>query len=133
LGIDLLLGGLGNDHLDGGRGRDLLIGGAGRDKLFGHEDDDLLIAGTTSHDQNARALAAILAEWNSSRDYAARTANIREGNGPVLAGTGIFLQQGLSVKDDGARDELFGSGGKDWFFASLVQDKLSRSRGEQVQ
>ena len=128
LGIDLLLGDTGNDHLDGGRGRDLLIGGAGRDKLFGHDDDDLLIAGTTAHDQNARALAAILAEWTSSRDYAARTANILAGNGPALAGTGIFLQQGVSVDDDGVRDELFGNGGKDWFFASLAQDKLSRAK-----
>jgi hypothetical protein len=30
-------------------------------------------------------------------------------------------------------DELFDSSGQDWFFASLVQDKLSRTRGEQAQ
>jgi Ca2+-binding RTX toxin-like protein len=133
LGIDILLGGLGNDRLEGGRGRDILIGGTGRDKLFGQEDDDLLIAGTTSHDQDARALAAILAEWTSSHGYADRVLNIRAGNGSVLEDTDIFLQPGVSVQDDGARDELFGSSGQDWFFASLVQDKFSRTRGEQVQ
>ena len=112
---------------------DILIGGVGRDKLFGHEDDDLLIAGTTSHDQNALALMIILAEWTSSRGYASRVMTIKGGSGPVLDDTDIFLKPGESVQDDGARDELFGSSGQDWFFASLVHDKLSRIRGEQVQ
>jgi Ca2+-binding RTX toxin-like protein len=132
-GSDLVLGGLDNDRLYGGRGRDLFIGGLGADRLEGQDDDDLLIGGTTAHDSDEVALLAILAEWTSSRDYAARMANILAASGPALAGTGIFLQPGVSVDDDGARDELFGNSGKDWFFASLSQDKLSRARGELVQ
>ncbi len=131
-GNDILLGGLGDDALIGSHGRDILIGGRGGDTLLGHWNDDLLIAGTTSHDQSASALTAILAEWTSSRGYSERVTNIRDGNGPVLEDTPIFLQHGVSVQDDGARDALFGGSDQDWYFVSLLEDVLVRTSVEQI-
>ena len=58
----MLLGGDGDDRLHGGQGRDLLIGGLGSDSLTGNAGDDILIAGLMSHDNNAFALGAIMAE-----------------------------------------------------------------------
>lgn len=41
----IVFGGAGNDHLQGGRGSDVLFGGSGRDKLFGGSGADVLIGG----------------------------------------------------------------------------------------
>src|SRR5262249_11827547 len=117
-----LLGGGGADLLQGGAGRNILIGGGGADRLVGNSDDDVLIAGTTAFDGDAPALAALLAEWASGRDYATRVANLRgEGAGPRLNGA-FFLTVACpdaTVFDDGDADKLTGSSGQDWFFANL--------------
>jgi hypothetical protein len=39
--------------------------------------DDLLIAGPTAFDADLAALAAVMAEWTSARNYADRVANLR--------------------------------------------------------
>ncbi|MFV2067409.1 MAG: calcium-binding protein [Pirellulales bacterium] len=121
-GNDLVVGGDGNDRLDGENGRDVLIGGAGRDRLRGGGGDDLLIGGFTSFDGNLFSLNLILAEWSSSRNYATRVENLREGTGPILSGTGTYLAaSGTSrtVFDDGDKDMMKGGRGRDWFFAAL--------------
>ena len=70
----MLRGGNGNDmSCVGGRGdrqalsadlgRDLLIGGTGKDTIYGSGNDDILIGGTTSYDNNVVALDAIMKEW----------------------------------------------------------------------
>jgi hypothetical protein len=46
LGADTLIGGAGNDRLSGGRGPDRLYAGAGRDTLHGDQGNDTLDAGT---------------------------------------------------------------------------------------
>ena len=125
-GDDVLLGEEGNDSIQGGAGRDILIGGLGVDRLQGQAHDDILIGGTTSYDDNAEALAAILAEWISARSYAVRVANIRSG-----ATTGGFAQNSGTVQDDLSADLLIGNAGQDWFFAGIgdrIMDKASLER-----
>ena len=46
VGVDLMVGGAGQDTLSGSSGDDLLSGGAGDDQLEGGNDDDLLLGGT---------------------------------------------------------------------------------------
>lgn len=118
---DLLVGDEHANTLDGGTGRDLLIGRAGADDLQGGSDDDILIPGTTAYDADLKALAAILAEWASARDYATRVANLRgEGTGPRLNGSYVLRSDGpnRTVFDDGAADVLTGGAGRDWFFVN---------------
>jgi Ca2+-binding RTX toxin-like protein len=105
-------------------GNDILIGGAGADALFGGNGDDLLIGGTTAFDEDAVALAAIMAEWSAPRSAAARAANLRgTGSGPeARLNSNYFLRSGgpdPTVFDDGATDFLVGQNGLDWFFANL--------------
>jgi uncharacterized delta-60 repeat protein len=128
-GSNVLLGGAGDDLLVGGNGRDILIGGAGADRIVGNAEDDILISGSTAFDGNEAALAAILAEWTSTRDYATRVANITgAGTGASFAARlngGFFLrvtgdQATTTVYDDGAADVLTGSSGQDWYFANLA-------------
>jgi Ca2+-binding RTX toxin-like protein len=139
-GHDVLLGGAGDDTLDGGgQGRDLLLGGLGADVLTGNAGDDLLIAGTTAFDGNQAALAAILAEWTSSRSYAARVANLKgAGSGPRANGSTFLKVSGpdVTVYDDGAVDVLTGNSGSDWFFANLsggvVLDIINGRGGSEI-
>ena len=99
-----------------------MIGGTGADSILGSDDDDILVAGTTSYDNDPVSLNAILAEWNSSHTYANRIANITGNNtnasqfaarlnGNVFLHTGT----GATLFDDGARDVLTGGAGRDWF------------------
>lgn len=111
-GADGLAGGLGNDMLFGGSGRDLLLGGEGRDRLFGQGDDDILIGGTTGNDEDADALAEILAEWTSSSSFEDRVANLE-----------ALLNDG-SVLDDGKQDEAVGGGGRDWYLDFENADRI---------
>jgi hypothetical protein len=109
-GNDLLIGGDGNDLLNGGQGgSDILIGGTGQDALrdssagFGPLDD-LLIAGSTSWDNDLDALRSIYRTWvNADGDsgldtIGARQAALQGGAGPNLNGS--------SIQDDGVVDSL---------------------------
>lgn len=127
-GDDVLLGEEGNDTALGGAGRDILIGGMGVDILKGQAHDDILIGGTTDHDGNAAALAAISWEWVSSRGYAARVANIRAGGGR----TGGFAFNTGTVHDDSATDFLSGDAHQDWFFASIGDILTDKKANERV-
>jgi Ca2+-binding RTX toxin-like protein len=128
-GHNVLLGGAGDDLLVGGNDRDILIGGTGADRIVGNAEDDLLVSGTTAFDDNAAALAAVLAEWTSSRSYATRVANITgSGSGASfdarLNGT-TYLRvtdqaATTTVYDDGAADVMTGTSGQDWYFANLA-------------
>ncbi|MFO7908238.1 MAG: PKD domain-containing protein [Pirellulaceae bacterium] len=133
-GNDILLGGDGRDLLVGHRGRDLLIGGSGRDRLVGNRGDDILIGGYTAYDANELALAAVMAEWTSGRDYSTRVENLRrDGSGPQLNDNYFLIAQDgeefnpvATVFDDDARDVLTGSHGVDWFFANCRHDDEAR-------
>ncbi|WP_425618157.1 NosD domain-containing protein [Anatilimnocola sp. NA78] len=116
-GATLLLGGLGNDTLRSGGGRTVMIGGVGLDRLTGGFEGDLLVAGQTVHDNNAAALAAILAEWSSGASYATRVSHLT-GTAGGLNGTNYL--NGPNVTHDAAVDVLMGAGGDDLFFAKLT-------------
>jgi extracellular elastinolytic metalloproteinase len=130
-GADILVGGNGNDRMNGGAARDILIGGFGADRMDGGGGDDLLVGGSTAHDDNLQALFSLMAEWNSTRDYATRVANLRgTGSGPRANGN-YFLDL-ATVFDDGAVDRLTGAGGFDWFFPGLNDVLVDRQSGELV-
>jgi len=121
-GNDILLGEGGNDSLDGGHGGDLLIGGLGADSLVGDQGEDILIGGYTTFDSNNAALLSIVSEWNATRNFNTRVANIKgTGSGSRLNGNN-FLKANITVVGDSAIDTLEGDAGKDWFFASLTDD-----------
>jgi Ca2+-binding RTX toxin-like protein len=150
-GHDILLGGAGDDKIYGGEGRDFIIGGTGADRLYGDALDDILVAGFTAYDEefNAsapsdfaasarlafdvqrQALEAILAEWTSCRSYTTRRNNLLgTGSGTRFNGDYFLKATGStatsnSVFDDGAKDQLWGESGTDWFFANLDGDNQS--------
>jgi hypothetical protein len=57
-------------------------------------------------------LNAIATQWSSTSSFSARIAS--------LGG----LLNSSTVTDDGARDELSGDGGRDWFIDFLLSDTL---------
>ncbi len=124
-GNDVLVGGEGNDKLYGGNDDDILLGGLGVDLLRGDAGDDLLIGDVTTHDANNTALLALLAEWSSGTPLATRVANLMSGGGLAA---GFMLTWGGTVTADGAKDDLTGSSGADWFFqfnlGTANEDKL---------
>jgi hypothetical protein len=129
-GNDVLVGG-GNDTLIAGGGRDLLIGGSGAAQLVGNAGDDIMIAGTTAFDNNEAALAAIMAEWTSARDYATRLANLSgTGSGPSAYGDVFLIASGpgATVFANSSVNVLQGGSGMNWHFAKQtgsVQDVLT--------
>ncbi len=82
---------------------------------------DLLIGGSTDHDENAAALVALLNEWGSGLAYADRIAHLRDG-----------LLSSDTVADDADADTLQGQGDLDWFWANESIDSTDRSAGEQL-
>lgn len=129
-GNDVLIGGAGDDSIDGGNGNDLMIGGGGGDAFVGGNGEDLLVAGWTHFDANAEALDAIMAEWTSSRSFAARVANLSgtgsgsnwtnraNGNSFLVANPGG--PHDVTVFDDDGSDSLVGGLGRDWLFANFT-------------
>jgi len=114
----VIVGGEGNDSLTGGTGRDILIGGAGGDTVRGGDGEDILIGGFTDFDGDLAALRAIRAEWVRTDATQSTRVNRLRGAGGGL-NLGFFLVPG-TVDDDGVRDNLYGEGGTDWFFARKV-------------
>jgi uncharacterized repeat protein (TIGR01451 family) len=126
-GNNVLVGGSGSDTLIGGTGHNILIAGTGASKLYStplgvseaSTSGSILIAGTTTYDNNDSALSAIMAEWGSSDSYATRVAKISGGS---LAG-GVELSTSTIVASK-AVDELFASTGYDWFWALSPLDQM---------
>lgn len=103
-GPTVLLGDGGQDMLVGGKVRNVLIGGTGGDRVVGGNDDDVLVGGRTSIDATDGALMTALLAWNALDTYPNRVAAI-----DAL----------LDALDDGERDLLTGSAGRDLFFDGL--------------
>ncbi len=111
-GDDVLMGGPGDDLIVGKTGRDLLIGGAGADRIVGNGDDDILIAGYTTHDKPAALeswLNTIMTEWTRTDETATYTERVSN-----ILSWGLMSAESLCR--DGAADVLTGSAGWDWFF-----------------
>lgn len=124
----VVVGGAGNDILSGGPGRSILIGGEGSDVLIGGGGEDILIGGTTDFDNDAAALLAILAEWNSANTLEQRVRNLVDGSGTTGGGANgsVFLTDGPggTVHDDGQFDWLLGGTGTDWLFLNGTRERL---------
>jgi Ca2+-binding RTX toxin-like protein len=121
-GNSILLGGSGNDRLIGGAKRNLLIGGSGGDMLTAGSKGDILIGGATPFDEDYPWLRSIIAEWNSGRAYKKRIANLRgSGDGRGADGGRRLVTTGpeATIIDDGARDQLRGGAGQDWYFGNV--------------
>jgi Ca2+-binding RTX toxin-like protein len=120
-GDDVLIGGDGDDDLYGDdvlythrTGRDILIGGRGADELFGGPDDDLLIAGYTSHDANEAQLARLMSQWRrTDQTYQQRIDHLRNGTG-YASGARLASDTVFSDLDE---DWLQGDAGTDWYWA----------------
>ncbi len=131
-GGNILIGGDGNDVLQGGNARDLLIGGTGADSLNGNGGDDILIGGRTLYDSGADDdklthdvdLLTLLKEWSSARSYDDRVANLTHGTGPILGGTGLLLQNGVTVFDELTPDTINGASGNNWIFLGVGDRRL---------
>ncbi len=119
----------GNDTIDGGSGRDLLIGGEGRDTLRGGSGEDLLIGGTTVYDNNDAALAAVMAEWISTRKFKNRCDRLDSGIPDSTLGL-IRLKKGDTVLDDQAIDTMYGGPESDWFLEFPDDTVRDRGRGD---
>ncbi|MEQ1906027.1 MAG: PKD domain-containing protein [Pirellulaceae bacterium] len=104
-GNTVLLGDAGDDWLIGQGGRNILIGGTGRDRLVGGRGDDVLIGGSTDQDHDDLALSTAMMIWSDA---------IASYDDRALDVAGL-----LDVIDDGERDRLTGSSGRDLFFAGL--------------
>jgi len=131
---NVLVGGGGADRLIGGQGQDILIGGAGQATLTAGAGGDILIGGTTAYDNNAAALAAVLAEWSRTDiDYASRIAHLTGtiGGMNVLSGTYFFLNPS-TVHGNGLADNLYGGAGLDWYFAAALDVISNHSTGEVI-
>jgi hypothetical protein len=114
-GNDVLSGGAGIDVLSSDRGRDVLFGGAGLDVLAAGQDDDIVVSGTSSYEADESALAAIVAEWTSARDFVTRQRNLLDGSGSFdRLNDQYFLELGETVLDDGQNDTTSGGPGNNW-------------------
>lgn len=69
-GPSLLVGNSGNDLLTGGAGRDVLFGGSGSDTIRGGRGSDLLFGGVNVLETNASALGVFFDAWRTQRDRA---------------------------------------------------------------
>jgi Ca2+-binding RTX toxin-like protein len=119
-GDNLLVGGWTKSTLKGGKGRDVLIGGTGDAQLVAGSGEAILIGGSTAYDSDARALAAIMAEW-TRRDgttYQQRVDHVMSGrNG--LNGT-VHLDK--STVTANPNDVLTGGQGLDF----VIRHHLAR-------
>lgn len=117
-GNDLLLGNAGDDRLYGGGGRNILIGGDGSDRLTGGTDEDLLLGARYIYEANITRLTALMTEWASASSFADRVAHLLGTASGGLNGTTAL--KSATVKEDGARDVLIGSSGKDWYLRNRL-------------
>jgi len=126
-GNNILIGATGNDLLIGGASRDILIGGDGLDRLVGGGNDDILIGSRTAFDQDQASLLQIIGVWTGTGSYASRVSAIRAGT------NGVPKLDATTVTDDGARDELVGGMGLDWFLGVSPPDVfIGKNAAEQV-
>ena len=95
-----------------------------------------MIGGTTTYDNNAAALAAVLAEW--SRTDIGYTVRMDHLTGKISGGLNgnylLITQMGSAntVFGNGLADNLQGGAGMDWFFAGMADMISNQTTGEAV-
>ncbi len=133
-GADSLVGGVGDDILDGGDGADTLIGGAGDDTLF-IDADDVLIDGGAGHDVLIAASGVALSL--SLNTVNAEGAHGSSGNDNLsYVGTADILLLGQGGADtltaDAGDDLLEGHGGNDSLTSGAGEDIVDGGGGNDV-
>lgn len=128
-GDDRLIGGDGNDYLQGDAGEDrlygndgdnIIVGGWGSDRLDGGRDDDLMIGDELTPDAGKTDVDSLLARWSGSTDDVAdRLSN-------------LIADLSASVQGDGSKDRLDGDRGNDAFFSELSDRSRTRRRDDDV-
>jgi VCBS repeat-containing protein len=124
LGNDVAVGGDGDDRMAAIDGRDVLIGGGGRDLIDPGTGGGLMIGGSTTYDNNDAALRSILNEWASGDSLSDRSGALYQS--PLVSRQGsspYWLEFGVTVRDDGARDLLASGDDEDWYLA-FARDTL---------
>jgi len=122
-GSNILVGGDGDDRIVSVRsgrrtGRNLFIGSRGSDRLSGLHRETIFVGDATAYDSNVDALSSILNEWDIRRPFRRRVANL-SGAGDMFRVNGrFFLQAGITVTDDNARDFIVASRGKNLILLS---------------
>lgn len=128
-GADELLGGSGDDQINGGRGRDVLIGNGGDDELGGGRgadtinggDGDDVIKGNRGHDT---------IDGGEGDNQISGGA----GNDVIDSGAGIDVLDGGRGDDDissaGGADVIDGGRGKDTIRAGAGNDSIDGGRGQ---
>ncbi|WP_425618134.1 beta strand repeat-containing protein [Anatilimnocola sp. NA78] len=108
-GNDVLIGGSGSDTLSGDGGRDVLIGGLGLDTLIGGADEDLEIGGSLV-DSSGANIRSIMQLWKATQPFETRVTSLA---------TKINASK---VLDDGVADYVYGSGERDWLVDFALRD-----------
>jgi len=125
----VLIGGAGDDHLDGGSGRDILIGGDGADRLVSGASGAILIGGPTAYDTDRHGLCLIADEWTRpDATYAQRVEHLTNGGGL----NGDARLTAATVRNDGAVDALTGGADDDWFIVEHRDTFNDRKPSERV-
>jgi hypothetical protein len=125
---NILIGGASSNVINGGSGASILMAGPGTATVNGGSGNDILIGGTTVFDANYAALDSLLAEWQSSKTYAQRISDLKNGGG--LNGANRLVLN-TTVLGGGA-DFLTGKGPNDWFFEFPGDTILGFVPGEQI-
>jgi hypothetical protein len=129
--FNLLIGNGNNCFLVGGQGRrNILVAGGSAVTLLGGDQEDLLIAGSTSYDTEAGLVSwqQIAAYWAGSDDFATRVANLLSGTGvPILGPT---MGSG-TVFGNGGGSNLLGNGGLALIFSDGLDSISSFAAGSQ--
>lgn len=141
-GSDWIVGGELQDYLYGGDGRDILIGRKGTDEIVGADDQDIIIGGSTSYDDDIRAMQNLLLFWSEDlQKFGAADAKGIPTSGrihsvfhdgiEILPSSGkYYLRTAVpgstlpaTVFDDGEVDTIFDASrdeAADWYFLNLV-------------
>ena len=131
--IEILKGGLADDHLTGGAGNDTIFGGPGNDVLAGDDGDDVLNgdAGNDTFDDGALANGADVMNGGAGVDavsYAARTGDVTV-NLDALANDGEALEYDKVMLDV---ENVVGGAGNDTITGSATDNVLEGGAGDDV-
>ncbi len=132
-GFGVLVGGADTDILNSSGGRSVMIGGTGSDRLTSQFGNDILIGGTTIHDADTVALAAIRAQWGLNTPVATRIGHLTGMVGGGLNGVYRLISAAVNpgaatVHNDFATDTLINNNASDWLLP-FSGDKRSKIIG----
>ncbi len=134
--FDLLLGGVGNDGMFGGKGVDLIFGSQGNDRIEGNESIDLIFAGAgTDTAHGGDGVDLIFGSQGADFLYGNAGVDIIFGgdDGDYIAGGAdtdvIFGNENAGTSK---RDELHGEDGVDIIFGNRGEDYINGGNGTDV-